>query len=106
MVLILVLPKVKILACHKVGDHQNSFDKSKEQGKSMHVSKLVYLSTRPQGCNYAEFWSGECWGGNAIEYDNFHSIIQAWDDYQVVFSPIDAFEDERGTRDSPTIRSF
>jgi hypothetical protein len=36
--------------------------------------------------------------GNAVEDDDFHSIIQAWDVYRVVFGPIDAFEDVRGNK--------
>jgi hypothetical protein len=74
------------------------FRRIQEQGESTHVGDLVYLSTGPQGCYYAEFRSGECWWGNAVEDDDFHSIIQAWDVYRVVFGPIDAFEDERGNK--------
>jgi hypothetical protein len=59
---------------------------------------LVYLSTGPQGSYYAEFRSGECWWGSAVDDDDFHSILQAWDVYRVVFGPIIAFEDERGNK--------
>jgi hypothetical protein len=76
----------------------NLFQQIHEQGESTHVGDLVYLSTEPEGYYYAEFWSGECCRGNAIEDDDFHSIIQAWDVYRVVFGPIDAFEDEQGNK--------
>jgi hypothetical protein len=59
---------------------------------------LVYLSTGPQGSYYAEFRSGECWWGSAVDDNDFHSILQAWDVYRVVFGPIIAFEDERGNK--------
>lgn len=62
------------------------------------ISDIVYLSTGPHGCYYAEFRSGECWWGNAVDDRDFHSIMQSWDVYRVVFGPIDAFEDERGNR--------
>ena len=57
---------------------------------------LVYLSTGPHGSYYAEFKSGECCWGSAIEDRDFHNILQAWDVYRVVFGPIEMFEDERG----------
>jgi hypothetical protein len=60
------------------------------------IGDLIYLSTGPHGCYYAEFRSGECWWGSAVEDHDFHSIIQAWDVYRVVFGPIETFEDERG----------
>lgn len=60
------------------------------------IGDLIYLSTGPHGSYYAEFRSGECWWGSAVQDDDFHSIIQAWDVYRVVFGPIETFEDERG----------
>jgi hypothetical protein len=76
------------------------FRRMKQEGMdaSNESSELVYLSTGPQGCYFAEFRSGESWWGNAVEDHDFHSIIQSWDVYRVVFGPIIAFEDERGNK--------
>jgi hypothetical protein len=41
------------------------------------IGDLTYLSTGPHGCYYAEFRSGECWWGSAVEDHDFHAIIQA-----------------------------
>jgi len=50
---------------------------------------LVYLSTGPRGSYYAQFRTGHCWWGNAVENDNdFHAIMRDWDVYRVVFGPI------------------
>jgi len=50
---------------------------------------LVYLSTGPRGSYYAQFRTGHCWWGNAVENDNdFHTIMNEWEVYRVVFGPI------------------
>ena len=76
------------------------FRRMKEEGmdSTNESSELVYLSTGPHGCYYAEFKSGECWWGSAVEDRDFHAIIQSWDVYRVVFGSIVAFEDERGIK--------
>jgi hypothetical protein len=60
---------------------------------------LMYLSTGPQGCYYAEFRSGDCWWGNALKDDkNFHMIVKNWDVYRVAFGPIVTYKDDDGHR--------
>ena len=58
---------------------------------------LVYLSTGPEGCYYAEFRSGDCWWGNALKDDkDFQRIIQNWNVYRVAFGPIVNYSDDDG----------
>lgn len=58
---------------------------------------LMYLSTGPEGCYYAEFRSGDCWWGNAVKADkDFQRIVQVWDVYRVAFGPIVTFADDDG----------
>ncbi len=55
---------------------------------------LLWLSTGPLGCYYAEFRSGETWWGSAFADDtDFHYILKNWDIYKVVFGPLTALED-------------
>jgi hypothetical protein len=72
------------------------FRRMKEEGMDSGHADLIYLSTGPHGCYYAEFRSGECWWGSAVEDHDFHAIISHWDIYRVVFGPIVAFEDDFG----------
>eukprot|EP00934_Nitzschia_sp_Nitz4_P003083 Nitzschia sp. Nitz4//scaffold55_size114948//49020//50108//NITZ4_003897-RA/size114948-processed-gene-0.205-mRNA-1//1//CDS//3329554518//3073//frame0 len=64
------------------------------------LGEMVYLSTGPMGCYYAEFRSGETWWGSAVEDDmDFHTVLKEWDIYKVVFGPVVEAEDmERSTR--------
>jgi hypothetical protein len=73
------------------------FRRIKQAGSAGHeISDIVYVSTGPHGCYYAEFRSGEIWWGNAVEDNDFHAILEQWDVYRVVFGPIEVFEDEHG----------
>lgn len=56
---------------------------------------LVYLSTGPSGSYFAEFRTGEYWWGYAVDDSDFHSIVQRWDVYRVVFGPITPFTDHK-----------
>lgn len=58
------------------------------------MGDLVYLSTGPLGCYFAEFRSGETWWGSAVEDDlDFHAVLKSWDVYKVVFGPTAIAED-------------
>jgi hypothetical protein len=57
---------------------------------------LLYLSTGPLGCYYAEFRSGECWWGLAVNDPEFDRICRAWDVYRVAFGPCTVFNDGVG----------
>ena len=58
---------------------------------------LMYLSTGPEGCYYAEFRSGDCWWGNALKEDkDFQRIVQNWNVYRVAFGPIVQYADDNG----------
>lgn len=58
---------------------------------------LVYLSTGPQRCYYAEFRSGDCWWGSALKDDkDFQRIVQNWDVYRLAFGPIVTYADDDG----------
>jgi hypothetical protein len=60
---------------------------------------LMYLSTGPKGCYYAEFRSGDCWWGNALKDDkDFHRICKNWDVYRVAFGPIVTYKDDDDKR--------
>jgi len=59
------------------------------------IGDLVYLSTGPHGSYYAEFQSGVCWWGSAVEDADFHNLMRLWDVYRVAFGPIESIvEDE------------
>ena len=75
---------------------QRLFQKMKGAGLDARHD-LLYLSTGPLGCYYAEFRSGHCWWGNALKNDtDFQSIVQSWDIYRVVFGPIVTYDDDNG----------
>lgn len=84
------------------------FRRMKEEGERQTtgtIGDLCYLSTGPQGCYYAEFQSGECWWGSAVEDPEFHQILLSWDVYRVAFGPIESLvveedTDDRGRRES------
>jgi hypothetical protein len=73
------------------------YRRMKQKGLDPHQGggDLVYLSTGPLGCYFAEFRSGECWWGNAVDDSDFHSIVQRWDVYRVVFGPITPYMDDK-----------
>lgn len=50
-----------------------------------HASNLLYLSTGPMGCYYAEFRSGEIWWGSIEEDKELDTICKEWDVYRAVF---------------------
>jgi len=69
-----------------------------QEGGNHDIHDISYLSTGPFGCYFAEFRSGECWWGSAVDDREFHKILQNWDVHRVVFGPINAVEDERGNK--------
>lgn len=60
------------------------------------TADILYLSTGPLGCYYAEFRSGECWWGSAVNDLEFDTICREWDVYRIVFGPCTMFDDGRG----------
>jgi hypothetical protein len=66
------------------------------------IGDLLYLSTGPRGCYFAEFQSGECWWGSAVEDADFHNIMHSWDIYRVAFGPIESVEHDTQERQIPT----
>jgi hypothetical protein len=68
-------------------------------GGGAEIGDLVYLSTGPHGSYYAEFQSGECWWGSAVEDADFHNLMRSWDVYRVAFGPIESVaEDEHDNK--------
>lgn len=63
-----------------------------------HANNIAYLSTGPLGCYYAEFRSGECWWGSAVEDTDFRSICESWDVHRVAFGSVSSIEDSSGLK--------
>lgn len=76
------------------------FRRMKNKGEVHHVSNLIYLAAGPLDSYYAEFRSGECWWGSALEDKDFHAICSDhnWDVARVAFGPCMFIEDERGQK--------
>lgn len=51
----------------------------------MDSNDLIYLSTGPLSCYYAEFRSGESWWGTPPEDADFHAVCSEWNVYRVAF---------------------
>ena len=67
-----------------------------EDGDTTEIGDIVYLSTGPNGSYFAEFRSGECWWGSAVEDREFQAILHSWDVYRVVFGRMESFTDDQG----------
>jgi len=73
-----------------------------QSSKHRDASDLIYVSAGPLGCYYAEFRSGECWWGVAVDDDDdpqdFDTLCREWDIARVVFGPCCAVEDNEGRK--------
>jgi len=69
-----------------------------------HVTDIVYLSTGPMGCYYAQFRSGECWWGSIADDREFDAICgdRDWDIHRVVFGGGCAVTDAHGHKHATT----
>jgi hypothetical protein len=84
------------------GHVPNKLFRRMKQEERHDIGDLQYLSTGPHGCYYAEFHSGECWWGSAVEDSDFHRVMQSWDVHRVAFGSIEYFEDDE--RQPPSFR--
>ena len=66
------------------------------------IRYLSYLSTGSRGCYFAEFQSGECWWGSAVEDADFHNIMHSWNVYRVAFGPIESVKHDNQELQIPT----
>lgn len=74
--------------------HTHGMDPKRDAGE------LLYLSTGPLGCYYAEFRSGECWWGASVDGeqddDEFGTLCREWDVSRVAFGPSVSVADSQG----------
>ena len=74
---------------------QRLFERMRDAGLGYHIGDVVYLSTGPYGSYYAEFCSGECWWGIAVDDGDLLEKLQEWDVYRVIFGKIQTITNER-----------
>ena len=58
------------------------------------IRDMKYLSTGPHGSYYAEFHSGECWWGLAVDDAVLNRVLQSWDVYRIAFGSIEFVDEE------------
>jgi hypothetical protein len=58
------------------------------------IGDIKYLSTGPHGSYYAEFQSGECWWGFAVEDMELHRALQSWDVHRIAFGSMEFLDEE------------
>ena len=69
-----------------------------------HATDLIYLSTGPMGCYYAQFRSGECWWGSIVDDREFDKICRdrEWDVHRVAFGAGSTVTDGNGHKHTTT----
>jgi hypothetical protein len=82
------------------GHVPNKLFRRMKQEERHDIGDLQYLNTGLHGCYYAQFHSGECWWGSAVEDSDFHRIMQSWDVHRVAFGSIEYFEDDNQATNS------
>ncbi|KAL3913913.1 MAG: hypothetical protein SGARI_000407, partial [Bacillariaceae sp.] len=79
----------------------NKLFRRMKQSDSHAVGDVQYLSTGPDESYYAEFQTGECWWGTAVDDVELHRVLRNWDVYRMAFGSLDCVNEERqGSRDS------